>query len=114
MAALQAKYASQGLEIVNFPCNQFGGQEPWPVSRVVEWVQAQFGTTFEFYDKIKVNGPNTHPVYQWLKQAFPGDITWNFASKFLVGRSGEPVARFDRTSWEDIEAAIQQQLSESA
>ena len=65
----------------------------------------------ELFEKIDVNGDNTHPVYLYLKQVFPGDIQWNFASKFVIGRDGIPSERFDSSqSWKDIEQKIKEEL----
>lgn len=94
-----------------FPCNQFGGQEPWPEAKIKAAVVEKYGEQFLMSSKIDVNGKNTHPVYQFLKKAYPGDITWNFAAKFIVNRNGVPVARFNKMiSWTDIEAFIIDEL----
>jgi glutathione peroxidase len=66
------------------------------------------------FSKIDVNGDNTHPVYQFLKECFPGDIAWNFKAKFLVDRTGTPVRRFGKESWEEIEEALAATLKQNA
>jgi len=85
------------LRIAAFPCNQFGGQEPWPEPEIKKWVQEQFGVTFDLYAKVNVNGNDAHPLWKWLKQKQGGTlgdfIKWNF-SKFLVDRQGVPVKRY--------------------
>lgn len=94
------KYNSQGFEILAFPCNQFGKQEPGTPEEIRAFVD-KFGAKYQFFEKIDVNGDNTHPVYKWLKPRKPGvlgtAIKWNF-SKFLVGADGEPYARYAPTS----------------
>jgi len=99
----------QGLEILAFPCNQFGGQEPWAEPKIKEFV-SQYPAKFPMFSKIEVNGANTHPIYQWLKKSLPGDVTWNFESKFIVNRDGIPVKRFSKDEFSTIEAYIVEQL----
>ncbi|KAK3242824.1 hypothetical protein CYMTET_47495 [Cymbomonas tetramitiformis] len=90
------KYNSQGFEVLAFPCNQFGGQEPAPEAEVKAFAQG-FGVKFPMFSKIDVNGNNVHPLYNWLKTEKRGtmgdDIKWNFA-KFLVGKDGLPHERY--------------------
>lgn len=112
LVRLHEKYQEQGFEIFAFPCNQFGSQDPKPEPEIKEFVQKRFGVKFNMFSKINVNGDEAHPVYKFLKSCFPGDLTWNFSSKFLVNRSGIPIARFEKESWEAIDAAIAKALSE--
>ena len=99
-AALEAvyqKYKSQGLVICGFPCNQFGGQEPGTDTEIKQFCTAKYDVTFPMFDKLEVNGDNRHPLYVLLAgkdSPFPGDIRWNF-TKFVVGRDGKIVNRFD-------------------
>lgn len=86
MTALYEKYNGQGLEIVAFPCNQFGAQEPGSNAEIKAFATDKFGFNGLMMDKIDVNGPNTHPVWVYLKEKFPGDVRWNFAAKFIVDR----------------------------
>ena len=88
------------------------GQEPWPEPEIKEFVTTKWpNLNAELFSKIEVNGKDTHPVYQFLKGALPGDISWNFASKFVIGRDGIPVQRFDSSqSWQDIEQCIKREL----
>ena len=85
--SLQQRYEADGFAVLAFPCNQFGGQEPGTSEEILEFV-AKYGVTFPIFDKIDVNGPNTHPLYKFLKEqkSEPGvagflgnDIKWNFA-----------------------------------
>jgi glutathione peroxidase len=95
---LYERYRDDGLEILAFPCNQFGGQEPGTDSEIHAFCAQNFGVEFPLFAKIEVNGPERHPLYAWLTaQAVgpdeAGDIAWNFA-KFLIGRDGRVLARF--------------------
>ena len=87
------KYKDQGLVILGFPSNQFMKQEPGTAEEIQEFCQINYGVTFPMFDKIDVNGKNTHPVYLFLKNALPGKITWNF-NKFLLDKNGVPVKRY--------------------
>ncbi len=96
LEAVYEKYASQGFTILGFPCNQFGGQEPGSDQDISTFCTQQYGITFPMFTKSDVNAPDENPIYTWLK-AQPGgagDITWNF-NKFLLGRDGELIARYD-------------------
>jgi glutathione peroxidase len=99
LVALYDKYKNQGFTILAFPCNQFGSQEPSPVPKIRKDMNEQFGVTFPIFDKIDVNGPSAHPLYQKLK-SYEGisssnvaKISWNF-EKFLVDANGMPVRRY--------------------
>ena len=90
------KFNEQGFEILAFPCNQFGGQEPGTNEEIAEFCSANFGVTFKLFDKIDVNGNNRSPLYERLtnNQAVEkGDIKWNF-EKFLIAKNGDVVARY--------------------
>lgn len=89
---LYEKYQNQGLEILDFPCNQFGGQAPEGIEEYIDICQTKFHIKFKIFDKIEVNGPNSHPLYEYLKAG--KNIRWNF-TKFLIDRQGNPVKRFD-------------------
>ncbi|KAI9164359.1 Glutathione peroxidase 2 [Blastocladiella emersonii ATCC 22665] len=93
---LYKDHHAQGLEIVGFPCNQFGGQEPGTEAEILQFCSLNYGVTFPVLAKVEVNGAGEHPVYKFLKghttPATPS-ISWNF-EKFLVDRSGKVVARF--------------------
>ena len=95
---LQADYHDQGFEVLAFPCNQFGKQEPGSNEEIVEFCTTRFSATFPIFSKIDVNGADTHPLYAWLKQQAKGimgteRIKWNF-TKFLINRQGEVVKRY--------------------
>lgn len=90
--------SADGLVVLGFPCNQFGGQEPGTDQEVKTFCETSFGVTFPLFSKIDVNGERRAPLYRWLtglptRPDGPGDVSWNFA-KFVVGRKGEVVARF--------------------
>lgn len=114
LQALYEKYHDQGLEVVGFPCNQFGGQEPGSPLEIQEFCTEKYNVTFDMMNKIDVNGPETAAIYKKLKSfpRDPGDVKWNF-EKFLIGRDGEVVARF-RTKVEpdapEVVQAIESQL----
>ena len=97
LEALYQKYSTQGLVVCGFPCNQFGGQEPGTPAEIKQFCTSKYDVTFPMFDKLEVNGVNRHPLYVALAggdSPFPGNIKWNF-TKFLIGRDGKIVARFD-------------------
>jgi glutathione peroxidase len=97
LQAIYTRYQKRGLTVLGFPCNQFGGQESGSNAEIKEFCSAHFQVTFPLFAKIAVNGAQRHPLYAALAgagAAFPGDISWNF-NKFLVGRDGQVIARFD-------------------
>lgn len=98
LQALHEKYASQGLAILGFPCNQFAGQEPGSAQEIQQFCRVNYGVTFPLFAKIEVNGEDAAPLYKHLtalntEPKGPGKIDWNF-EKFIIGRNGEVVARF--------------------
>ena len=99
MIELQNRYREQGLRILAFPCNQFGGQEPG-TNEEIKAFAAKKNASFDLFSKVHVNGPGTHPLYIYLKHKqsglFTNDIKWNF-SKFLCSREGIPVKRCSPT-----------------
>lgn len=97
LEATYGKFKDKGFAVLGFPCNQFGGQEPGTNEQIKEFCSSKFSVTFPLFDKIEVNGANRHPLYIALAgkdSLFPGDIKWNF-NKFLVGKDGKIVNRFD-------------------
>ena len=107
---LYKKYAAQGFEILDFPCNQFGNQAPGSNEEIVSFCQLKYHTTFRQFAKINVNGDGAEPLYTYLKSQQKGllgsNIKWNF-TKFLVDRSGKVVGRFAPTDKpESIDAKI--------
>lgn len=98
---LHETYKDQGLVIIGFPCNQFGGQEPGDAKEISENCLVNYGVSFLITEKIDVNGENTHPIFAFLKKSLPGilgteDIKWNF-TKFLIDSNGTPLKRFAPT-----------------
>ena len=95
------KYRDQGFEVIGFPCNQFGNQEPGSNEEIQEFCKLNFGVTFPLMQKIDVNGENASPLFDWMKAEAKGlmgskSIKWNF-TKFLINREGEVVRRFAPT-----------------
>jgi glutathione peroxidase len=92
---LQATHEKRGFSVIAFPSNDFGGQEPGSNQEIKQFCSTKFGVTFPLFAKITVKGPSKHPLYAMLSQTAPaGDVKWNFA-KFLVGRDGRVLARYD-------------------
>jgi glutathione peroxidase len=95
---LQEDFHTKGFDVLAFPCNQFGGQEPGSNEEIVEFCTTRFSATFPIFAKIDVNGADTHPLYSWLKNQAKGlmgteRIKWNF-TKFLINRDGKVVKRY--------------------
>ena len=108
---LYEKYHEQGLEILDFPCNQFGHQAPGTEEEIVQFCQLHYNTQFKQFAKIDVNGKNEHPLYTYLKSQKSGvmgkQIKWNF-TKFLVDREGHVVERIaSKTTPKQIEEKIE-------
>ncbi len=116
LETLYKQYQAQGFEVLGFPCNQFGSQDPGSHEEIQNFCQTNFGVSFPMFAKIEVNGPNTHPLYQHLKNQVPGlmgskAIKWNF-TKFLVDQSGKVQERFAPTTKpEGLASTIQQLLN---
>ncbi|WP_225206336.1 glutathione peroxidase [Novosphingobium huizhouense] len=112
---LWKSYGERGFEVLAFPCNQFGGQEPGTAEEIDSFCKVNFGVSFPLMAKIEVNGPGADPLYDWLKAEAPGvlgtkAIKWNF-TKFLIGRDGKVVKRYAPTDKpesiaKDIEALL--------
>lgn len=101
LEALWKQYGDRGFEVLAFPCNQFGGQEPGSADQIEEFCKVNFGLSFPLMAKVEVNGANETPLYSWLKNEAPGlmgtkSIKWNF-TKFLIDRSGKVVKRYAPT-----------------
>ena len=115
LEALWQKYRDRGFEVIGFPCNQFGAQEPGNADEIASFCSLNYGVSFPMMAKIDVNGAEADPLYQWLKAAAPGvlgtqGIKWNF-TKFLIGRDGKVVRRYAPTDKpEGLEADIEAQL----
>ena len=98
LEGLYEKYTDQGLVVLGFPCNQFGGQEPGSESEIQDFCKTTYGVTFPLFAKIDVNGPEAHPLFKFLQKEKPGilgteAIKWNF-TKFLIDQKGQPVKRY--------------------
>ncbi len=108
-------YREQGLVVIGFPSNEFGGQDPGSNDEIASFCEMNYGVSFPMMAKVKVNGAEAHPLWQWLKSEKSGflgteGIKWNF-SKFLVGRDGQVLKRYAPTDApeklrKDIEAAL--------
>ncbi len=115
LEALWRSYRDRGFEVIAFPCNQFGHQEPGSADEIEEFCKVNFGLSFPLMGKIDVNGDGAAPLYDWLKSEAPGlmgtkSIKWNF-TKFLIGRDGKVVRRYAPTDKpeslaKDIEALL--------
>ena len=111
---LYQDYKDKGLVILGFPCNQFGSQEPLSNDTMEVTCKLNHGVTFPLFEKTEVNGPNTHPVFKYLKKKLGGlfgsRIKWNF-TKFLLDANGKPIRRFSPvTKPEAIEPYIKNLL----
>jgi len=97
LQTLYEAYRDQGFCVLGFPCNQFAGQDPGSAEEIHQVCAINYGVTFPMFEKIDVNGKNTHPLFRLLKGKQPGlagkAIKWNF-TKFLIDRSGNPVKRY--------------------
>ncbi|NCP13632.1 MAG: glutathione peroxidase [Sphingomonadales bacterium] len=95
------QYNDRGFEVLGFPCNQFGGQEPGNADEIAQFCKVNFGVTFPLMAKVDVNGAKASPLYDWMKREAPGimgfnSIKWNF-TKFLIDRDGKVVKRYGPT-----------------
>jgi glutathione peroxidase len=112
---LWADYGPKGLVVLGFPSNEFGGQDPGSNDEIATFCQRNYGVSFPMMSKVKVNGAEAHPLWQWLKGQAPGvlgteGIKWNF-TKFLVGKDGQVLKRYapndkPESLRSDIEAAL--------
>lgn len=112
---LYDKFKDQGFNIVGFPCNQFGSQEPGSNQEIQQFCELNYGVSFPVMAKVDVNGATADPVYKWLKESAPGllgteMIKWNF-TKFLIGKDGQVIKRYGpqeepKSLMEDIENAL--------
>ena len=113
---LYEKYKDQGFAVLGFPCNQFGNQEPGSETEIKSFCETSFRVAFPLFSKVDVNGPQAHPLFEYLKKTKPGfagfrRIRWNF-TKFLVDRAGNPIRRYaPRTKPEKMERELQNALA---
>jgi glutathione peroxidase len=118
LQALWEKYEDQGLVVLGFPCNQFGGQDPKPEAEIAQFCEVNYGVGFPMMAKVDVNGTQAPDLFKWMKAEAPGvlgteAIKWNF-TKFLIGRDGQVLRRYapqDRPESiaRDIEKALAQE-----
>jgi glutathione peroxidase len=112
LEALWQRYRDRGFEVIGFPCNQFGGQEPGDAEEIASFCSVNYGVSFPLMAKVEVNGDAATPLYQWLKAEAPGvlgtqKVKWNF-TKFLIDRGGKVVRRYAPTDKpEKLAAAIE-------
>ena len=111
LEALHRKYVDRGFEVIAFPCNQFGKQEPGNAEEIASFCKLSYDVTFPVMKKVEVNGDGAIPLYRWLKDEAPGvlgtrGIKWNF-TKFLIDRSGKVVRRYAPT---DKPAALERDI----
>ena len=115
LEALWRKYGERGFEVIAFPCNQFGAQEPGSADEIEQFCKVNYGVSFPVMAKVEVNGEQAEPLFKWLKDEAPGlmgtrSIKWNF-TKFLIDRQGKVVRRYAPTEKpeaieRDIEALL--------
>ena len=111
LESLHQRYKDRGLVVMGFPANNFGGQEPGTEAEIKTFCSRNYNVTFPMFSKISVMGDDKHPLYQYLTSK-SGDVKWNF-TKFLVGKDGKVVARFDSRVAPDapeLTAAIEKAL----
>lgn len=118
LESLHRRYAGDGFEVLGFPCDQFGHQEPGSDAEIQNFCRLTYDVTFPVYGKIDVNGPGEHPLYHLLKRAQPGvlgttAIKWNF-TKFLIGRGGQAIERYaPKLTPEELVPDIKRALAEN-
>lgn len=118
LQSLYDEYNDDGLEVLGFPCNQFGGQDPGSDEDISSHCQINYGVKFQMFSKIDVKGENTHPLFKYLKSEAKGilseAIKWNF-TKFLVDRDGEVIGRYaPQTKPESLKKDIEKALNATA
>jgi glutathione peroxidase len=118
LQSLYDQYATRGFTILGFPSNDFGAQEPGTNEQIKDFCTTRFNVTFDMFAKVKVKGPGVDPLFAFLTSAtttpkFSGELKWNF-NKFLVGKHGEVLARFEPTvepTSPEVKAAIERALA---
>jgi glutathione peroxidase len=119
LEALYKAHKDKGFVILGFPCNDFMGQEPGTVEEIQTFCKTKYDISFPLMDKIHVKGDEQHPLYKALtgpEGAFPGDVAWNFG-KFLIGRDGKPIGRFEprqKPDSKEVIAAVEKALEAPA
>ncbi len=112
LEALQRKFGEQDFEVLGFPCNQFGSQEPGDAEEIASFCKLTYDVTFPVLGKVEVNGGGASPLYDWMKAEAPGlmgskSVKWNF-TKFLIDREGKVVRRYGPT---DAPASIEKDIA---
>jgi len=107
---LYATYQDKGFTVLAFPSDEFS--QEYSTDLEIKKGAKFYKLTFPMFTRTRINGDKTNVVYKFLKTCFPGDITWNFSSKFIINGDGVPVKRFEKESWDDIEKYIVQQIAE--
>jgi glutathione peroxidase len=113
LEALHQKYSAKGLKILGFPANEFGAQEPGSNDQIAAFCTKNYGVSFDMFSKVKVKGDGIDPLFAWLTKETGGDIKWNFG-KFLIGKNGEILQRFEPTVEPDaaeLTSAIEKALA---
>lgn len=118
LQSLYDQYASRGFTVLAFPSNDFGGQEPGTNEQIKEFCTSRFNVTFDLFAKVTVKGPGIDPLFAFLTSSattpkFSGELKWNF-NKFLVGKHGEVLARFEPTvdpTSPEVKAAVEKALT---
>ena len=105
---LNQDYKDKGLQVLGFPCNDFGAQEPGTNEEITTFCETNYGVTFDLMDKVHAKGSEQHPLYKTLTNSVEpkGDVAWNF-EKFLIGKQGEVVARFASAVTPDSSELVQ-------
>ncbi len=105
---LNQDYKDKGLQVLGFPCNDFGAQEPGTNEEITTFCETNYGVTFDLMDKVHAKGSEQHPLYKTLTNSVEptGDVAWNF-EKFLISKQGEVVARFASAVTPDSSELIQ-------
>lgn len=117
LEAVYQQFKDKGVEVLGFPCNQFGAQEPGTADEIGAFCEKNYGVTFPLFEKIEVNGDNAHPLYKFLKSEAPGvmgteAIKWNF-TKFLVKKDGTVYKRYaPQTEPQELADDIEKLLAE--
>jgi len=107
---LYSTYKDKGFTVLAFPSDEFS--QEYSTDLEIKKGAKFYKLTFPMFTRSRINGDKTNIVYKFLKDCFPGDITWNFSSKFMIDADGIPVKRFEKESWDDIEKFIIQQIAD--
>jgi glutathione peroxidase len=114
MENLYQKYKDQGFELLAFPCNDYGAQEPDSNEKIAQFCETSYGVTFPLFDKVHAKGPEQHPLYAALTQAGdnPGEaVAWNF-EKFLISKTGEVIGRY-KSSVTPMDAGLMAEIEQA-